>query len=239
MAVDLPLGFAAQQAVSAAFGGSASLSASLKGFSQTYEIDAITLFGGAAPGGSPSSSLVFSALMGGLDFRLLPIPGGSIGANQVAMYPFANQAIAANAIIRQPLNISMLLIAPANPDTVGYGRKNSVMTSLVSSLQQHDNLGGTYSVTTPAYTYTNCLRLAMYDVSDGRSKQVQYMWRIDFIQPLLTIEQVQQAQSSLMQTLSSGTPIVGTPSWSNLGVGNPAGLAVSSGSILQAPSALQ
>lgn len=151
-----------------------------------------------------------------------PMAGASLIQNQVAMYPFANQTVAANAIIAQPLNISMVMICPAG-NKGGYGNKQTIMMALQGALAKHNNLGGLYSVCTPSYIYTNCIMTAMTDISGGESKQSQFMWRLDFIQPLVSVQQAQQAQNNLMQKLTSGAAIQGAPSWSSgLPVGNPA-----------------
>src|SRR5690242_11026591 len=44
-----------------------------------------------------------------------PIPGARLISQQVGHYPFANQAVAANAVIPQPLPVSLLMKCPARP----------------------------------------------------------------------------------------------------------------------------
>lgn len=190
-------------------------------FKANYEQNSIILFGGIAPGGGPTNSMLFGALVTGMKYALIPIAGGSLLTFQVAMYPFANQAVAANAIIQQPLKISMLLISPANSNSVNYTAKSAAITNLATKLQQHGNLGGLYSVYTPAYTYTNCILTDMYDASDARSEQAQFQWRLDFIQPLITLQAAQNAQNSLIQKLSNGTSFTGAPTWSGPDNGSP------------------
>src|SRR5215475_9371993 len=43
----------------------------------------------------------------------IPQPGASIVHQQIGMYPFANQSVAANAVITEPLAISMQMVCPA------------------------------------------------------------------------------------------------------------------------------
>jgi hypothetical protein len=167
-----------------------------------------------------------------------PMAGAGIINNQVGMYPFANQNVAANAIIAQPLNISMLMYNPAGGQTGGYPLKLVTMVSLQNALAQHNNSGGTYSILTPSYIYTNCLMTGMHSADAGESLQVQYMWQLDFIQPLVTVQSAQTALNGLMQKLTDGTTLSGTPSWSiaGLAVNNPTSLLSSS---LVPSSALQ
>lgn len=169
--------------------------------------------------GQLASLALAAATSGGLsvnDFyaQYLPIPGGTVINNSVAMYPFANQQVAANAIIQQPLNISLQMIAPVN-QAGGYLTKLPLLTSLQTSLQKHNTLGGTYAIATPAYIYTNCVMTGMTDITGGESRQVQIEWRLDFIQPLITQAQAQAAMGSLMQSVTNGSQITGAPSWSN------------------------
>jgi hypothetical protein len=138
------------------------------------------------------------------------LPGGMLISNQVATYPFANQSIAANAIIAQPLPISVRMICPAR-GTLGYAAKLATMSALTAALSQHNLLGGLYSIVTPSYIYTNCIMTGMRDISGGGDKQVQVEWQLDFTQPLVTLAAAQSALNTLTNSLTNGTPIGGTP----------------------------
>ncbi len=155
-----------------------------------------------------------------------PMPGGTLVDNQIGMYPFANQAVAANAIIAQPLQLSMLMRCPAR-DELGYATKLATMLALKAVLDQHNNLGGTYTVVTPSYFYTNGILTGMRDVSDAQSKQVQNAWQLDFLFPLLTLETAQSVQNNLMSKLTGGTQLSGQPTWSGItpSIGNVNSLA--------------
>ena len=117
--------------------------------------------------------------------RFMAMPGGTLINNQAATYPFANQAVAANAIIAQPLNVSLKMLCPVKTPA-GYPIKLATITALQGTLAQHNNQGGLYSVVTPSYIYTNCIMTGMRDVSAGETKQAQYAWQLDFFQPLVT-----------------------------------------------------
>lgn len=142
----------------------------------------------------------------------LPLPGSTLIANQVGMYPFANQFVAANAIVSQPLTLSMLMIAPVNQPG-GYLTKLATFTALQGSFAQHNASGGTYSVATPAYIYDSLIMTGMQDVTSGESRQRQIEWQIDFVQPLLTLQAASAAQSSLMALVTGGGQVT-NPTWS-------------------------
>ncbi len=144
-------------------------------------------------------------------FDFYPMPGGSLMEVEVATYPFANQSVAANSVIQQPLKISLEMLAPVRT-AGGYDQKLAIFQSLQSSLNQHITQGGTFTVATPAYLYTNCLLLSFRDASDGDRARPQWKWQWDFTQPLLTLEAAQAAQNSLMQKISTGSRV--TPSTS-------------------------
>lgn len=208
----------------------------------SFQLSPIILCNGVAnemPGGvlpiiavTESVNLVLGSLSGSLPsldsfFAYFePMPGGTLGENQIAQYPFANQAVAANAIIQQPLMISMKMICPARGEA-GYLASMAAFMTLRATLDQHDRLGGTYTIVTPRAFYTNCVRLRMVDISSGESKQPQHTFQIDFQQPLLTLEAAQQAQNSLMSRLTNGSQINGDPSYSGAAasIGNPSSLA--------------
>jgi hypothetical protein len=154
-------------------------------------------------------------------------PGSSILRQEISHLPSANQAIAANGTIAQPLNVSLIMICPIN-QSITYGQKATIMQSLQASLAQHNNLGGTYTVMTQFFPYTNCIMLDMRDVSTAESKQTQFIYQLDFEQPLVSLDAVTAAYNGLTSKIANGTSTGPTPTWSGgagLPVGNPSNLA--------------
>lgn len=199
----------------------------LSQFQLSYEISPIILVGGIAsdvPGGMvPIISLIQAQdFKGGLlsqgsdtsfnDFvgHFSPIPGGTLIDVQYGTYPFANQQVAANAAIFQPLRVSLLMVAPA-PAGGGYPQKLTAFTSLQQTLQQHMLKGGTFTVATPAFIYPPALLSSLRDVTSGEGRQVQTAWQWDFYCPLLTLAAAQAAQNSLMSKITGGTQLSGDP----------------------------
>lgn len=211
-------------------------SAAAVAYDLAFQVSPIILVGGIASNtlggmlpiialtGQIASFVQGAASSGGLsadDFfaRFVPVPGSTLISQQVAQYPFANQTVAANATIQNPLAISLRMIAPVK-DTAGYLTKTAIFTSLQSSLVAHNAAGGTYTIATPAYIYTNCLLLDVTDVTGGGTKQQQIEYQWSFVQPLITQQQASAAYSSLMSKLTSGaqvteTTTAGTSIWSN------------------------
>lgn len=220
------------------------MSATYSAFKLSFVDSPIYLTGGLA-GNIPGSTLPLLALTESLNlvnglltganigmdsfFGAFRIPaGGTLIRFQYAKYPFANQAVAANAAIAQPLNISLIMSCPVR-ETGGYFTKIAIMNALQAMLSTHVAQGGTFTVLTPAYFYVNCLLLQVTDATpNGEEKQSQAEFQFDFEQPLLTLNQAQQAQSSLMSKFTGGTQISGAPSW---GSGSTIG-SVSNNSIL-------
>lgn len=215
-------------------------------FQLGYQISPVILTGGIAsliPGGMlPIAAITQAAnfgiglLQGSVNLNLdgffaqfEPLPGSTLVNNQIGRYPFANQTVAANAIIAQPLNVSLKMVCPANTQG-GYISKLMTMTALQTVLASHNASGGTYAVATPSKIYSNCILTSLRDVSSGTGKQVQTEWQWDFEQPLISQADAAQQLSGLMSKISGGLPITGTPSWSGLAssVGNAASGAASS-----------
>ena len=142
----------------------------------------------------------------------LPLPGSTMINNTVGKYPFANQQVAGNAIIQQPLNLSMRMICPVR-DEGGYLTKLAILTSLQTSLQAHCAAGGTFNIATPAFIYTNCILIGMTDVTNGITAQKQVEFQLDFEQPLITQEDATAALNTLMGRLSGGQQITSSE-WS-------------------------
>ena len=208
----------------------------------SFQVSPIIFTGGIAsliPGGmlpalaiSDAISFTTGLLSGATDFSLddafaqfMPLPGSTLIDNKIGMYPFANQSVAANAIIFEPLTISLMMLCPVKSNGPGYASKLASMIALQSSFSQHNQQGGTYTIATPSYFYTNCVMVRMEDASRSDSKQVQTAWKIDFIQPLISLSSVEQAQNSLMNQLSGGLPTDGSTSGLGQPVGQPASLA--------------
>ena len=197
-----------------------------------YEVSPVILTGGVAsliPGGmlpiiaiTQAASFTLGLLQGEVDIDLdsyfahfKPLPGATLVNNQIGRYPFANQTVAANAIIAEPLAVSLLMNCPANSQG-GYVSKLLTMTSLKAVLDQHNLSGGTYTIATPSYLYTNCILTNLRDVSGGEGKQVQTMWQWDFEQPLISQADAAQALGGLLTKIGGGLPISGPPTWSGL-----------------------
>lgn len=153
-----------------------------------------------------------------------PLAGSTLVQNDIGEYTFANAAVAANAIIAQPLKVSLMMLCPAKGEG-GYGLKIATMTALQATLAQHSAMGGTFTVLTPSFSYTNTILRNMEDVSPspsvGGTRQPQVMWRLDFEMPLVSQQQAQQAQNSTMSKISSGVQTDGSQSGLSSAVGVP------------------
>jgi hypothetical protein len=208
-----------------------------------FEISPIVLVGGIIPGGmlpivSITQAVDFTAglLSGSVDIDLddffahfQPMPGATIADWQYGQYPFANQAVAANAAIAQPQTISLLMKCPAKGPG-GYALALATMMALKTALALHVSSGGTFVVVTPRVFQPNCVLDRITDVSDQSSKQPQNAWQWDFHAPLLTLNQAQSLESNLMSQITNGTQINGQPAWSGTGatVGAPNSLVAPS-----------
>lgn len=216
----------------------------LAAFRLSFQLSPIILTGGitsAVPGGmlpiiSLTEALNFTTglLSGGDNVDLdsffanfQPLPGSTLIDQQIGKYSFANQQVAANAVIAEPLVISLRMIIPVRGEGA-YAAKLATMLALRATLAQHNSMGGTYTVATPAGFYDNLVMRGLRDVSDPSSKQAQNAYQWDFEQPLLTQAQAAQAQNSAMSKISNGLPTDGSLSGINQTVGFPSSLATPS-----------
>ena len=166
---------------------------------------------------APSLTSIISSLAGigagaNLDqafahFR--PIPGGTLAKFSPALYPFANQQVASNAVIFEPLTISLHMDIPVQTPG-GFQYKFVTMSSLQAAIQQHVNLGGTFTVATPAFIYLNALLLDLVDASTPDSATPQNAFQWNFLLPLVTLQAAQAAQSTFMTNITNGTPTNGS-----------------------------
>jgi hypothetical protein len=210
----------------------------------SFQISPIILTGGVAqliPGGMlPIVSIMQAAsfiegLLGGSNVTDLnqyfahfkPLPGGKMLSVQYAMYPFANQQVAANAAIFEPLRLSMLMQCPAS-DNTNFVAKFATLTAVKAVLNLHGAQGGTYSVATPSLFYDNGLLTDVTDVTAGQPGQPQRDWQWDFVFPLLTQQQAVIAMNGMMSSLNNATPSTGATSGPEVVSGSPSSLAGSS-----------
>jgi hypothetical protein len=148
------------------------------------------------------------------------LPGGTLVSQQIAKYPFANQFVAANATIREPLTISLIMDAPMRGNTP-WAHKSATFSALKATLDNHNNLGGTYIVYTPAYMYTDLIMTSMTDNSRSNNSLPQNAWRFDFEKPLVALADLQGAQNQLMSKISNGNPTDGSQTGPQVGTINP------------------
>lgn len=194
----------------------------LSDYQLSYEISPIMLVGGIAgtnmlplisllSSGNFSQGVLSSSSGNNYFGRFRVLPGHSLMENEVALYPLANQSVAANAIITDPLRVSLEMIAPAD-DQTPVAAKLAIITALKSSLDNHTALGGWYNVSTPSYIYQGCLLTSLTEgTEEDDGSQVQIRWIWNFMQPLLTAEAAQAAQNQGMSKISSKTQNSGDP----------------------------
>lgn len=157
-----------------------------------------------------------------------PAPGGLLVNNQIGQYPFANQTVAANAIIAQPLTISLQMSCPVNA-AGGYVSKFMTMSALKATLDKHNSSGGTYIIATPSFIYRNCIMTALRDTSGADSHQRQSQWLWEFQQPLVTQVQATNVLNALTSKLSAGLPTDGALSGPASAVGGSVSSIITAG----------
>lgn len=206
-------------------------------FELAFQVSPIILSGGIAsyiPGGylpiiaiTEGISVAQGVLNGQLpsslsDFfaQFTPLPGSTMVRYSTGKYPFANQSVAGNAIIKEPKNVSLRMICPA-AGSGGYLAKLATMTMIQTVIEAHCAAGGTFIVMTPSLIYPNCLLLAIEDIT-GSGTQVQTEWLWNFEQPLVSLSSAQAAMNSLTQMLSNSSQVTAA-TWGGLGnsVGSP------------------
>lgn len=186
-----------------------------------FEISPVILCDGVAqsiPGGmlpivalTQSASYVSGLMGGAIELTDLDkyfchwraAPGGTMVDYDIGRYPFANQAVAANALLSQPLRIPMLMDAPVNENT-GAMTKLVTLSSLQAVLQAHASLGGTFIVATPGIIYSNCILRTVCDVTGSNDALPQRQWLWDFEQPLLSETGAEQAINSYLGKIDNG-----------------------------------
>ncbi|MGK0739976.1 hypothetical protein ACSFCX_06530 [Yokenella regensburgei] len=191
-----------------------------------FEISPVILCDGIAqeiPGGmlpivalTQSASFVTGLLDGAIELTDLDkyfchwsaATGTTMVDYDIGRYPFANQKVAANALLAQPLRVSMLMSAPVNENT-GAMTKLVTLSALQSVLQGHANLGGTFVVATPAVIYSNCILRTVRDVTGSNEALPQRQWLWEFEQPLITESEAALATNNYLKNIDDGNKTTG------------------------------
>lgn len=167
-----------------------------------------------------SASFVSGLVSGSLDltntdsyFCHWRAAGGTLINDQVASYPFANQQVAANAVMAQPNTLTMVMEAPMN-DNAGAMTRLTTLSALQAVLQAHRNLGGTYTIATPAAIYSGCLLMTLRDVPNQGRPTPQETWQWDFVQPLVSESGAESAVNSFLSKIDSGDKSTSS-AWTN------------------------
>lgn len=192
-----------------------------------FEISPVILCDGIAqsiPGGmlpivalTQSASFVTGLIGGAINLTDLdkyfchwrPVQGGTLVDYDIARYPFANQTVAANALLAQPLRISLLMDAPVNENT-GAMTKLVTISALQAVLQAHANLGGTFIIATPALIYSGCILRTVKDVTSSSEPVPQRSWMWDFEQPLVTTDSADKTLNNFVKKIDSGAKQTGS-----------------------------
>ena len=202
------------------------MTSSISTFQQTFELAPIIFNQGFAanyPGAALTIvEMIETAGIGGLEYgdyfaHFKVMPGGTLIDYQFAEYPFASLEVAANAVVQQPLKVSMLMICPAQTTTTNnYNTKLNTLTLLADRIQSHIQAGGYFTVMTPGYVYSDVLLKTIRDVTPAGDKQVQAIWQWDFEQPLIAVEDANTNVSATLQGFVTGKTTDPT-NWGNAG----------------------
>ena len=201
-------------------------------FQRSYEISPIILQGGLAAN-LPDGAMTILTLTEGAEvtypdpdqyFAHFKVqPGSSMQDWGIAEYPFANMVMAANAVVQNPLRVSLQMLVPAKSNVAGSGYpfKSARMSAIKAMLDAHITQGGYFTVATPAFTYVDCLLVSMRDIGSGGDKQVQLAYQLDFVQPLITQQAATQTFNNSYNKLNGGLPT--SAPLTNSGVSNSIG----------------
>lgn len=204
----------------------------LSQFALSYEIAPIILVNGIAEQFATDGLMSILWLTEGSDTvsysnlddyfaHFKPLPGSTLADWGIAEYPFASFVMAANAVVKNALRVSLLMQCPARPGPQNMTGKVATFSLIKNMLDQHISAGGMFHVATPAYTYMNCLLVRLSDVSSGADKQVQLAYQWDFMQPLVTQAAAQQSYNAtytkLAGQLPTSNPVTNTGSANTVG----------------------
>lgn len=198
----------------------------IQSFKRSFQIAPILLVDGIAAQRSGGQMSILALTEGSEDANYAddnayfahfkPLSGATLIDYSPAEYPYASQAMAANAMIKNALRFSLHMDCPARNNGHNYNDLQQTMTFLQQQLDLHNQQGGSFTVSTPAYVYTGCLLVALRDVTSTGDKKVQGAFQWDFVQPLVTAQAAEQVFNNLYAKLTGGLPTPNPPTNSGI-----------------------
>lgn len=128
--------------------------------------------------------------------------------NSISQYPYANQTVAANALVTQSPSISMQMVCPPRGSGAMLAKILTIQ-SLISLLNKHCQLGGYFNIITPGQFYTKMLLTSVTDSSPDATSQPASQYTFQFTRPLTQKNEAAQKMSTLMTKASDGMPSIG------------------------------
>lgn len=204
-------------------------------FKRAYQIAPILLVQGIAANLPNNGQMTILALTEGSDSvnyaddneyfaHFEPLPGGTLVDFTPAEYPFASMNMAANAMLQNALKISLKMLCPVRNNAHNYPALQATVTRIQQQLTAHILAGGSFTVATPGFIYSDCLLLAMRDISNAGDRKVQGAFQLDFAKPLVTQQAAEKTFNALYAKLAGGLPVENPPRNSSVStsVGNAA-----------------
>lgn len=199
---------------------------SIQGFKREYQIAPILLVQGIATQ-LPNGQMTILTLTEGSDTvnyaddneyfaHFEPLPGGTLVDFTPAEYPFASMNMAANAMLQNALRVSLKMQCPVRNNAHNYPALQATITRIQQQLTAHILAGGSFTVATPGFIYSNCLLLNVRDISNAGDKKVQGVWQFDFAAPLITQQAATQTFNNLYAKLAGGLPVGNPPTNSGI-----------------------
>lgn len=212
-------------------------------FRRDYQLAPIMLVGGIADKVTPNGTMTVLTLTEGSEnvnyateseyfAHFKPLPGGTIVDFSPAEYPYASLNMAANAMVQNALNFSMLMECPPRSGKNSYPSVQAIITRIQTQLKAHILAGGTFTVATPGVIYANCLLKTLRDASSAGDRTVQNAWVWEFTQPLITQQGAFESFNGLYNKIANGLPTSNPPT--NSGINTATGNAATN----QPPSAI-
>lgn len=198
----------------------------IQGFKRAYQLAPILLVQGIAAQ-LPNGQMTILSLTEGSDAvnyaddneyfaHFEPLPGGTLVDFTAAEYPFASMNMAANAMLQNALHVSLKMQCPVRNNAHNYPALQATITRIQQQLTAHILAGGSFTVATPGFIYSNCLLLNVRDISNAGDKKVQGTFQFDFAAPLITEQAATQTFNNLYSKLAGGLPVGNPPTNSGI-----------------------
>lgn len=181
----------------------------MSSFIDLYVRNPIKLTGGQQGKEQPIADIVRMSCNSLANQPSFVVTNQSLIINEATERPLMNAAVIADSIIHKPVGITIDMHIPA-AGTDGLAIRTAVLLRLKSTINAHEDDGGTYTIYTQGGTYDACILLSLS--SSGSSGD---LWTFEFTKPITLRSEAQVVYNTMTKKIDAMEETSAQPDWND------------------------